>query len=108
MDDGLFLVCVSFVFQFTFVSATLSLSGWTGILCDQKYETCTNQKGHECYNGGECILGLEDKFGNDQLFCDCTKARGFVGKYCETPFVQRCAEDEVACVNGSSCNPEYP
>lgn len=94
--------------------------GWTGILCDKKYETCTNQNGHECYNGGECILGLQDKYGNEQLFCDCSNALGYVGKYCETPFEQKCDsshsknEDEsdgdgdMFCVNGGECNPDFP
>ncbi len=88
----------------------LPLSGWTGILCDQKYETCTNQQGHECYNGGKCILGLEDRFGNEQLFCDCSKANGFVGKYCETPSKKTCKDndEDVFCVNGGACNPDFP
>ena len=75
------LILLSFVPPCTIVMATSSLPGWTGILCDQKYETCTNQNGHECYNGGECILGLQDKYGNEQLFCDCSNAKGYVGKY---------------------------
>ena len=102
------LILLALMYRLTLPFVLYSFAGWTGILCDKKYEICTNQKGHECYNGGECILGLEDKYGNEQLFCDCSKARGFVGKYCETPFVQRCGEDEVACVNGGACNPEYP
>lgn len=87
--------------------------GWTGILCDKKYESCTNQNGHECYNGGECILGLQDKYGNEQLFCDCSNADGYVGKYCETPLEQKCwtnhNEDGYSfCVNGGECNPSFP
>jgi len=82
--------------------------GWTGILCDQKYETCTFQEGHECYNGGECILGLEDKYGNEQLFCDCSKAHGYVGKYCETPFAKTCGDYDGFCANGGACNPDFP
>ena len=96
------------------------ISGWTGVYCDHKYETCDNQEGHTCYHGGECIPGLEDKYGNEQLFCDCTKARGpdgerYVGKYCEVPFEQACNNPEeedddelLFCVNGGTCNPEYP
>ena len=96
-------------------------------MCDKKYETCSNQNGHECYNGGECILGLQDKYGNEQLFCDCSNAQGYVGKYCETPFEQKCggsttttrseeeggeSDDEgdghIFCVNGGECNPDFP
>lgn len=58
--------------------------GWTGLFCDIKFESCSNQARHECYHGGECILGLEDEYGNEQLFCNCDKAEGYVGKYCET------------------------
>ena len=96
-------------------------SGWTGVYCDHKFETCDNQEGHTCYHGGECIPGLEDKYGNDQLFCDCSKAVGpdgerYVGKYCEVPFEQICnnpddddeEEELLFCVNGGECNPEYP
>ena len=89
------------------------MQGWTGILCDKKYETCSNQNGHECYNGGECILGLEDKYGNEQLFCDCSNTIGYVGKYCETPFGKKCGsvdngEGNVFCINGGECNPDFP
>ena len=98
-------------------------------MCDKRYETCSNQNGHECYNGGECILGLQDKYENEQLFCDCSNANGNVGKYCETPFERKCnnpwkdsdgnnddddddeGEDEgdhIFCVNGGECNPDFP
>jgi hypothetical protein len=60
--------------------------GWTGLFCDIKYDSCTsnNQARHECYNGAECMIGLEDQYGNEQLFCNCDKVNGYVGKYCET------------------------
>jgi hypothetical protein len=96
----------------------LLITGWTGLFCDKRYETCDNQAGHTCYHGGECIPGLQDKYSNEQLFCDCSYARGengtkYVGKYCETPFEQICnpgaPEDElVFCVNGGECNPSFP
>jgi hypothetical protein len=96
----------------------LTHTGWTGLFCDKRFETCDNQAGHTCYHGGECIPGLEDKYGNEQLFCDCTNARGsdgtkYVGKYCESPFEQVCnpgaSDDElIFCVNGGECNPNFP
>jgi len=87
--------------------------GWTGLTCDKKFETCSNQNGHECYNGGECIPGLQDKYQNEQLFCDCSKASGFIGKYCETHFKRTCPHstsdgDDGFCVNGGECNPDFP
>ena len=92
-------------------------AGWTGLLCDHKYESCDSEGNHACYHGGECIAGLHDKYGNDQLFCDCTKAidgvtgQKYVGKYCETPFDKVCSSSEgedIFCVNGGDCNPDYP
>jgi hypothetical protein len=86
--------------------------GWTGVMCDHKYESCTET--HQCYHGGECVSGLLDLYGNDQLFCDCTKAVAnddtkFVGKYCETPFDKVCDDSgDIFCVNGGDCNPKYP
>jgi hypothetical protein len=92
--------------------------GWTGIMCDHKYESCSDN--HECYHGGECLAGgLTDTFGNEQLFCDCNNAISsdgtkYVGKYCETPFDKLCDIDddnastgELFCVNGGDCNPDY-
>ena len=87
--------------------------GWTGILCDHKYESCTDS--HDCFHGGQCVNGsLTDSFGNRQLFCDCTGAQSidgirYVGKYCETPFEKSCSADnlELFCVNGGDCNPNY-
>lgn len=88
--------------------------GWTGILCDHKYESCSNN--HDCFHGGECLEGeVRDAFGNQQLLCDCTSAKttdGFryVGKYCETPFEKSCSteNEDLFCVNGGDCNPNYP
>jgi hypothetical protein len=87
--------------------------GWTGVVCDHKFEACSDN--HECYHGGECLAGLTDKFGNEQLFCDCTHAVSsdgtkYVGKYCETPFDTLCDHDDsgdLFCVNGGDCNPNY-
>lgn len=46
--------------------------GWTGVTCEVKYESCDQH--HPCFHGGECILGLVDRFENDQLFCNCDDA----------------------------------
>lgn len=46
--------------------------GWTGVTCEVKYESCDQH--HPCFHGGQCILGLNDRFGNDQLFCNCDNA----------------------------------
>ena len=98
--------------------------GWTGVKCDHIFESCDGQA-HQCYHGGECIPGLQDKFGNHQLYCDCSNAMAtdgtrYVGKYCETPSVDYCHhnmdadgidDDENSssfCVNGADCNPNYP
>lgn len=85
--------------------------GWTGILCDHRFETCTDN--HQCYHGGKCIPGLLDDFGNGQLFCDCSDAVAadgtrYVGKYCETPYEKICDDSgELFCVNGGDCNPNF-
>ena len=59
----------------------------------------------------QCIPGLKDDFGNDQLFCDCSEAMDdegnpFVGKFCEIPSRDNCGteQDDLFCVNGGSCN----
>lgn len=86
--------------------------GWTGLLCNRKYETCDNE--HKCYHGGECVPGLLDYFDNEQLFCDCSSAEDsegndYVGKYCEHAAVDYCGgSDERFCVNQGTCNPGYP
>jgi hypothetical protein len=89
-------------------------TGWTGVKCDHIFEACDGQA-HQCYHGGECIPGLQDTFGNTQLFCDCSDALAndgtrYVGKYCETPSVEYCGDEKEAsfCVNGGDCNPNYP
>jgi len=89
--------------------------GWTGILCDRRFESCSND--HTCYHGGKCISGLLDEYGNDQLFCDCSGAIydgvRHVGKYCETPSQKYCQNvegshgEQLFCVNGGDCNPNY-
>ena len=46
---------------------------------------------------------------------DCSKAKktangvAYVGKYCEIPFEKSCSvdDDELFCVNGADCNPDY-
>jgi hypothetical protein len=101
--------------------------GWTGILCDHKFETCSDS--HDCFHGGECAENeYTDAFGNPQLLCDCSNAQTstaadgirYVGKYCETPFEKSCAtissntnnnedadHDTLFCVNGGDCNPNF-
>ena len=87
--------------------------GWTGVKCDHIFESCGGQ-GHVCYHGGECIPGLQDQYGNTQLFCDCSNAVSsdgltkYVGKYCETPSVDLCPDKINFCVHGGGCNPNYP
>jgi hypothetical protein len=82
--------------------------GLTGLKCGLTYIGCQNSD-HQCYNGGECIPGVKDRFGNEQEFCDCTNAvdkNGIkhVGKYCEIPVPTTCGDDdEVFCVNGGFC-----
>ena len=82
--------------------------GLTGLRCGRTYIGCENSD-HECYNGGECIPGIKDVYGNEQEFCDCTNAvdkHGIkhVGKYCEIPVPTPCDDDDsVFCVNGGYC-----
>jgi hypothetical protein len=46
--------------------------GWTGVTCEVKFESCDQT--HPCFHGGQCILGLNDRYGNEQLFCNCDNA----------------------------------
>lgn len=86
--------------------------GFTGLRCGREFHTC-NDGQHKCYNGGKCIEGLDDVYGNHQLFCDCNDAVDkhgvrHVGKYCEIPATQTC--DDVGkqfCVNGGYCKDNY-
>eukprot|EP00543_Licmophora_paradoxa_P004740 CAMPEP_0202454642 /NCGR_PEP_ID=MMETSP1360-20130828/12321_1 /ASSEMBLY_ACC=CAM_ASM_000848 /TAXON_ID=515479 /ORGANISM="Licmophora paradoxa, Strain CCMP2313" /LENGTH=106 /DNA_ID=CAMNT_0049074001 /DNA_START=116 /DNA_END=433 /DNA_ORIENTATION=- len=48
--------------------------GFTGLKCGRKYANC-NDGVHKCYHGGKCLEGLEDIYGNDQLYCDCSEAQ---------------------------------
>jgi hypothetical protein len=100
--------------------------GWTGIFCDVPFDTCyapgdtdeNETNVHHCYHGGQCIPGLTDHYGNDQLFCDCTDARDeqgrpYLGKYCELQASTHCTGDDPNgnpryCMNRSICNPQYP
>jgi hypothetical protein len=97
--------------------------GWTGVACDVRWERCSDTGDdndidaiHHCYNGGACIPGLTDKFGNDQLYCDCQDAMDdngnrYVGKYCEQfEDNDACDPDDADsfCVNEGICNPDYP
>lgn len=93
--------------------------GWTGVTCDTKFETCDGS--HKCYNGGKCVPGLADKYGNEQLYCDCSNAadpgtgKPYAGKYCEQLADEEsggavyCSDDDDDyCLNGGECNQEYP
>ena len=101
---------------FYFLNETLSPNGYhcacpegfTGLHCGREYISCLASD-HHCYNGGSCIPGSRDQFGNEQEFCDCGDAidkEGIkhVGKYCEIPVPTPCGDDDsVFCVNGGSC-----
>lgn len=85
--------------------------GWTGLLCDRKYESCDGT--HTCYHGGRCIPGLQDVFGNEQLFCDCSSTEddmgnSYVGKFCEHQSVTTCPNSDNFCVNEGTCNLAFP
>eukprot|EP00545_Synedropsis_sp_CCMP1620_P011500 CAMPEP_0119014572 /NCGR_PEP_ID=MMETSP1176-20130426/9979_1 /TAXON_ID=265551 /ORGANISM="Synedropsis recta cf, Strain CCMP1620" /LENGTH=673 /DNA_ID=CAMNT_0006967775 /DNA_START=195 /DNA_END=2216 /DNA_ORIENTATION=- len=85
--------------------------GWTGITCNRVYNSCDGD--HKCYNGGACIPGLTDYYGNEQLFCDCSHAMDedgipFVGKFCESASEMDCGSEGLYCANGGECNPNYP
>jgi len=63
----------------------------------------------------QCIPGILDYYGNEQLFCDCSSAvdeQGFpyVGKFCEHSGKEKCGttDDDHYCVNGGECNDNYP
>ena len=86
--------------------------GWTGLQCELGFESC-NDGQHVCYHGGKCIPGLEDEYGNEQLYCDCDDAidpdqptKRFTGKYCEEviPNISECDERTETCKNGGVCN----
>ena len=103
-----------------FHNETISPNGWrcdcpdglTGLRCGRTYIGCENSD-HECYNGGECIPGVTDRYGNGQEFCDCTNAVDkhgdhYVGKYCEIPVPEPCGDDDsVFCVNGGYCKEDW-
>jgi len=96
--------------------------GWTGLECTVPFETCDGQ--HPCYFGGECIPGLADQYGNEQLYCDCSNAwdddgNSYTGKYCEIRVSSEEEEhtfcdggsgddDLMYCVNDGECNLDYP
>jgi hypothetical protein len=87
--------------------------GLTGLRCGRHYENCEDGE-QKCYNGGKCIPGLEDKFANDQLFCDCEAAideedpsKKYKGKYCEVAVVDdigKC-DQNVVCAHRGTCTP---
>jgi hypothetical protein len=87
-------------------------AGFTGMFCMRRYESCGGTD-HKCYNGGKCIPGLKDIYGNDQMFCDCSSARDedlnhYAGKYCEKKAIDICDnEDKVFCVNESKCKENF-
>lgn len=87
--------------------------GWTGTTCDTFFESC-GSNGAGCLNGGNCVKGLVDDYGNPQYMCDCSNATDssgfpYVGKYCEHPFTAYCnTTKETFCVNGGECDQKYP
>jgi hypothetical protein len=82
--------------------------GWTGATCDQPYESCYNADNtSKCLNGGKCLNGEVDDFGNTQNYCDCDDYH--TGKYCQHSIVAEndgCTEANQAqfCLNGGVCN----
>jgi len=86
--------------------------GYTGLQCESKYMDCADYN-HKCYHGGKCLLGLNDLYGNNQLFCDCNDAFNehgveYVGKYCEIPKTVTCdTKGKIFCVNGGYCKSDY-
>ena len=86
--------------------------GTPGYSAEIKYQDCSDSD-QMCYNGGKCILGLSDIYGNDQLYCDCSEAIDehgvvYVGKYCEVPKTKTCDDaGDVFCVNGGWCKEDY-
>ena len=84
-------------------------SGFTGLQCNVEFQSCSAV--HKCYNGGDCVEGLVDKYGNDQHWCDCKNAvdqdgNAFVGKYCEHQAANYCDGEGSFCIEGQ-CNPDY-
>lgn len=104
--------------------------GFTGLRCNRKYVECplptdavagrsdsnttSNHGNHFCYHGGSCIDGMTDgsftdASGNDQRFCDCSKAHyngvPYFGKYCEIEGARQCGgEDSTAfCTAQGKC-----
>jgi hypothetical protein len=69
--------------------------GWTGVTCDVKYELSCDQH-HPCFHGGECILGLIDRYGNDQLFCNCDNAVDKDGKKYGTCVCRKIVKQKAA------------
>jgi hypothetical protein len=85
--------------------------GWTGATCDQPYESCFNiDQTSKCLNGGKCLNGELDDFGNVQNYCACDSTH--TGKYCQhtvLPMEEGCtvANQAKFCFNGGACNPGY-
>jgi hypothetical protein len=57
----------------------------------------------------QCIPGIVDTYGNQQLFCDCSRAfdgngNPYVGKFCEHLSKEDCGNEERFCVNDGECN----
>lgn len=88
-------------------------AGWTGLTCETEYKSCADGA-HTCYNGGVCVPGLLGPFGNEQLFCNCERAfdkdlNHYVGKYCDQIASDYCdATGMLFCLNGGSCNKNFP
>eukprot|EP00521_Asterionellopsis_glacialis_P008228 CAMPEP_0195280952 /NCGR_PEP_ID=MMETSP0707-20130614/457_1 /TAXON_ID=33640 /ORGANISM="Asterionellopsis glacialis, Strain CCMP134" /LENGTH=607 /DNA_ID=CAMNT_0040339783 /DNA_START=74 /DNA_END=1897 /DNA_ORIENTATION=- len=87
--------------------------GRTGLKCKRQYESCHNNDDMKCYNGGACLLGGVDQFGNDQYYCDCKNAKDekgnlYYGQYCENKVLEVCdGSQDVFCVNGGTCKDDY-
>mmetsp|Transcript_7794 Transcript_7794/g.11189 ORF Transcript_7794/g.11189 Transcript_7794/m.11189 type:complete len:594 (+) Transcript_7794:79-1860(+) len=87
--------------------------GRTGLKCKRDYPSCNNIDEMKCNNGGECLLGGTDEFGNGQYHCDCGNAKDekgnlYYGQYCEKKALEVCdGKQDVFCVNGGTCKEDY-
>jgi len=99
--------------------------GWTGILCEFKYEICWEipdddevmQSGFACFHGSQCVNESGDIDDQSAWSCDCSTATVegsksdagmFAGEHCQHIATDACIEegneDMIGfCVNGGTC-----
>ena len=89
------------------------LDGWTGQTCETPFEECEDGV-HRCYHGGVCLPALYGPSGIEQRLCNCELAidgngNHYRGKYCQETSTNTCANsDDVFCLNGGTCNVDFP